>query len=59
MRQPLYLKKQGRFWYYRLNSESGLVDQDEDTWRATGCTNRIAAEQVLVELIGQGVDTLE
>ncbi len=40
MRQPFYLKKRGRFWYYRLNRESGLASDNEENWRATGCTIR-------------------
>lgn len=44
MRQPFCLKLRGQYWYYRLNAESGLVEQDEEVWHATGCTDRDSAE---------------
>ena len=39
----------------RLNRDSASVDRDENIWRAPGCTDRIAAEQFLAELVARGV----
>lgn len=52
MKQPFYFKMRGRYWYFRLNEESGIVDVDEQRWRATGCTDREAAERYVVSFIG-------
>ena len=51
MRRPFYLKLRGNFWYFRLNKESGCVASDEQRWRATGCSDREAAEQYVVNFI--------
>ena len=52
MKRPFYLKLRGDYWYFRLNKESGIVEEDEQHWRATGCTDREAAERFIVNLIG-------
>ena len=54
MKRPFYLKLRGNFWYFRLNKESGLVEEDEQRRRATGCTDRGAAEQYVVNLTYAG-----
>ncbi len=51
MRRPFYLKMRGRFWYYRLTGESGLVETDEQRWLTTGCTDREAAERLVQKLL--------
>ena len=53
MRKPYYLKLRGQRWYYRLNRESGLVDEDDEHWRATGCTDAVLAERFVEKLISQ------
>ena len=57
MKRPFYLKLRGRFWYLRLNKSSGIVNEDEQVWRATGCTGRDAAERFVVNLIASSPHT--
>ena len=52
MKRPYYLIQRNGIWYYRLNKESGLVDQDERTWHSTGIGNRKTAETYLREMLG-------
>ena len=51
MKRPFYLVLRGGYWYYRLNKESGIVDDDDPQWRTTGCKDRDAAERFVVNLI--------
>ena len=52
MKKPFYLHLRGGVWYYRLNRESGLVDQDEHIWHSTGFTDRKDAENYVFDLMG-------
>jgi hypothetical protein len=54
MRRPYYLIKRSVYWYYRLNRESGLVENDDVTWHSTGCQYRGDAEQFLEDLLTGG-----
>ena len=56
MRRPYYLIKRSVYWYYRLNRESGLVENDDVTWHSTGCQYRGDAEQFLEDLLAGGRD---
>jgi len=60
MRRPYYLIKRNEYWYYRLNRESSLVENDEHTWHTTGCQNKRDAEVFLEDLLagGRDIDTL-
>ena len=51
MRHPYYLIRRGKYWYYRLNRESGLVRSDGITWHTTGCKNRTDAENFVKDLL--------
>ena len=57
MKRPFYLKLRGRFWYYRLTAESGVIEDDDERWLTTGCTDREAAEQYVVGLISGSPQT--
>ena len=52
MRKPFYLHQRGGVWYYRLNRESGLVDQDERIWHSTGFPDRKDAENYVYDILG-------
>ena len=56
MRRPYYLLRRGEFWYYRLNRESGLVENDDHIWHTTGCQNKRDAERFLEDLLAGGRD---
>ena len=51
MKRPFYLSMRGNYWYYRLNKESGIIEQDDLQWRTTGCADRDAAERFVANLI--------
>ena len=51
MRRPFDLTLRGGYWYYRLNKESGLVKEDDQQWRTTGCADRKAAEKHVQKLL--------
>jgi len=52
MKKPFYLHLRSGVWYYRLNRESGLVDQDERIWHSTGFLDRKDAEDYVFDLLG-------
>ena len=52
MKRPYYLIQRNGIWYYRLNKESGLVEQDEKTWHSTGIGKREDAESYVREMLG-------
>ena len=56
MKRPYYLIQRNGIWYYRLNKESGLVEQDEKTWHSTGCCDRQDAEAFLKDMLGVSVE---
>ena len=56
MRRPYYLIQRNGIWYYRLNKESGFVDQDEKTWHSTGCGDRNDAEAYMKSMFGVSVE---
>lgn len=52
MKKPFYLHQRGGVWHYRLDRESGLVDQDERIWHSTGFLDRRDAENYVCDLLG-------
>jgi hypothetical protein len=54
MRRPYYLIRRGKYWYYRLNRESGLAESDDVTWHMTGCESQQDAEGLLENLLADG-----
>ena len=54
MRRPYYLIRRGKYWYYRLNRESGLAECDDVTWHTTSCEDRQDAESYLEDLLAGG-----
>jgi integrase len=57
VKRPFYLTLRRGYWYYRLNRESGVVEDDDRRWRSTGCSDRSDAEQFVANLISTAVHT--
>jgi hypothetical protein len=57
VKRPYYLKKRGSFWYYRLNTESGLVAGENLNYYTTGCRTREEAEAFMADMLGEERET--
>jgi hypothetical protein len=51
VKRPYYLKKRGDFWYYRLNSESGLTAGEDLNYHTTECCTRPEAKAFMADML--------